>query len=288
MTCNGDPGTPLSARINGIWYSHGSLAGGYTAGCSIRGYGAFHRTAYSTNWILEQTEGEIVAEYARQTSTSCEDDGLTRSDEQVWDDIEVTWMEAYGSSVNPPMPASKFIITKNQSFSSQNTEFYEPNTRKQWKIVSTNGQNFTVRFNSFDIQGSSEGPLACFFSFCPCDNDKVKIVINDADNEYLRCPTVDKSALSNDSENDQQSKRHSSENLSSTAVESTGYNSRSLKGYKYDFGTPGNSYNILDDVWTGSTIRIFFETDDFDQRTGFNFTVATDHEVTISIYDQSL
>ena len=72
MTCNGDPGTPLSARINGIWYSHGSLAGKYSAGCSISGGGSFHRTANYTNWILEQTEGEIVAEYARQTSTSCE------------------------------------------------------------------------------------------------------------------------------------------------------------------------------------------------------------------------
>ena len=57
-------------------------------------------------------------------------------------------------------------------------------------------------------------------------------------------------------------------------------NSRSLRGFSY-----AQSLGMLDEVWTGNNIRIFFETDGSDERTGFNFTVATDHEVTVSIYD---
>ena len=64
---------------------------------------------------------------------------------------------------------------------------YDVNTKKQWKIDSTNGKNFTLQFDRFDLQSS--GGIHCIYK-CSCSYDKVKIIVDDdIGDDALYCPS---------------------------------------------------------------------------------------------------
>jgi len=240
--CNGDSGGPLSTRINQVWYNYGSVSFGKVF-CPTNEYSGFSRTTYFINWILENTEGDIIADYAGQDDeiTGCLDTGSRRSDEGVWDDLIVpTNWDEFGDVVDIKVEDGRFTIK------SQVASNYEPSIKKQWKIESTNGENFNLWFDYMDIEASS----------LSCPYDRVKIIINDEDNDDLWCARG--------------------------GQESSGDDLQEGKDSDYADHLEGSrrTEDILDLVFTGKSIRVLFETDSSLQYDGFKFTVDSDTTLT--------
>ena len=85
--------------------------------------------------------------------------------------------------------------------------------------------------------------------YSECYFDKVKIIINDEDNNDLWC--------------------QQSYDFDSTQVKKQSNNTGPLEGVK-------QTEDILDQVFTGKSIRVLFETDFSNQYGGFSFTVASE------------
>ena len=82
-SCQGDSGGPLVYRRDGVWYHHGVVSFG--SGCGDPGVpGVYARTASYNDWILSNTNGEIVATHAVNACSSgtcsCADNGSATVD----------------------------------------------------------------------------------------------------------------------------------------------------------------------------------------------------------------
>ena len=106
----------------------------------------------------------------------------------VWEDSFVSWLDDFGDVVHLKVDEGVFTVESQVGYT------YDPDTKKQWKIESKNGQNLTLKFDWFDIQSS--GDPDCKFLLCGCSFDKVKIIVDDDEsNEDFWCPSALQSFL---------------------------------------------------------------------------------------------